>query len=90
MSYTAQTTLKRVQYDPAPDGTVRVTSFFEKTVTNDDDPDDVLVSPWRAVVFDMPAELATQIETIATEAHDDIIEAMREAKSADSEEIKPK
>lgn len=69
-SYTSSTRLARVQYDPAADGSVIATSFFETTLTNDDDPDDVSVKPWESVTHTIPAELAAEVEEHATDALD--------------------
>lgn len=67
-SYSSDTALKRVQYDPAVDGSVVATAFFETTITNDDDPTDVAVKPWQLANFPLPADLAAQIEQLATAA----------------------
>lgn len=67
-SYNSSTTLKRVQYDPAPNGAVTVQAFFETTLTNASDPSDVAVKPWQQVEFTLPAELASQIAALAEAA----------------------
>ncbi len=74
-TYTSTTTLKRVQYDPAEDGSVIATSFFETTLTNDDDPDDICVKPWESVTHPIPTDLAAEIEEHATTALDAKTEA---------------
>lgn len=78
-SYTSTTVLRRVQYDPAPDGSVIAASFFETTLTNDDDPDDVSVKPWESVTHPIPNDLAAQVAEHAIEARD----AQRAAKVAE-------
>jgi hypothetical protein len=68
-SYTAQPpALRRVQYDPAADGSVTVTAFFETAITNDANPSDVITKPWEIVSFPLPAELAAQVSALATAA----------------------
>lgn len=66
-SYTAlPPALKRVQYDPAADGSVTATAFFETTIQNDDDANDKVVKPWVSVAFPLPEKLAADIDDLAT------------------------
>jgi len=66
-SYTAlPPALRRVQYDPAADGTVVATAFFETVITNDDDPTDRIPKAWMSVPFELPPELAQEILDLAT------------------------
>jgi len=66
-SYTAlPPALRRVQYDPAADGTVVATAFFETVLTNDADPADRIPKAWVSVPFELPPELAQEILDLAT------------------------
>lgn len=68
-SYTAQPpALRRVQYDPAADGSVTVQAFFETKIVNDEDATDAITKPWQQVNFALPAELAAQVQALATAA----------------------
>lgn len=69
-SYATATALKRVQYDPAPDGSVTAQAFFETTVTNVNDPADVAVKPWQSVTFTLSQNIVGQIEQLAIAARD--------------------
>lgn len=82
-SYTSSTRLARVQYDPALDGSVVATSFFETTLTNDNDPDDVIVNPvWTSVTHAIPGLLAEAVQEHATDALDTKRTAMAAEKVA--------
>jgi hypothetical protein len=60
--------LKRVQYDPAADGSVTATAFFEVALVNDANPADKILKPWTSVTFALPADVVAQVEALARAA----------------------
>jgi hypothetical protein len=60
--------LKRVQYDPAVDGSVTATAFFETTIQSDTDANDKVVKPWVPVTFTLPPAIAAEISDLALDA----------------------
>lgn len=60
--------LRRVQYDPDPDGGVKAQAFFETVLVNDDNSADRIPRPWQPVEFTLPPELAEQIRVLAAAA----------------------
>ena len=68
-SYTTQPpALRRVQYDPASDGSVTAQAFFETVLVNDDVPADKITKPWVQVNFTLPTALASQVLALAQAA----------------------